>query len=273
MHKDFHENFSQTLAGKIEARLTGAAGKVTLDIRNEVTSTNDIAKALAKEPSRVREGYTVIASAQTQGRGTSGRSFYSPPGSGIYLSTVLRPGIPVHDLCHITPLCAVAAAEALEAVSRRPCRIKWINDIFVAGKKVCGILTEGSVSGAGLDYAVVGIGVNVAPAAFPEALRDTAGSLFEEAPADLLTAKADLAAGILNRLFALLPDIGSRRYLEDYRRRSLLLGRRVTVRTDDHAVLSGIAEGIDEHAFLCVKPDDGHLITIKSSAQLLAYSL
>ncbi|NLK39889.1 MAG: biotin--[acetyl-CoA-carboxylase] ligase [Clostridiales bacterium] len=274
MHKGLDENFNHKLSARIKEGLTGAATKAMLDIRDTVTSTNDIAKALAKAPKGVDEGYTIIASAQTKGRGTQGRSFYSPPDTGIYMSTILPSDISVDDLPHITPLCAVAVARAVEAVSHSECRIKWINDIFVRGRKICGILTEGAIGNHGrLNYAVVGIGINLAPTVFPDALKNTAGTLLKEMPSDLLSIKADTIAHVLNHLFSLLPDIKSRSYLDEYRQRSLLIGKKVTVLADDNSEKSGIVTGIDENAALCINLENECLITVKSSSQLLSYTL
>lgn len=269
MHNNPTEK-NTALAGLIYDRLEGGAKKVILDIRDEVTSTNDIVKAAARSPA-TGEGYTVIAAAQTAGRGTAGRSFYSPPGAGLYMSVLLRPKIPAGSLCHLTPLCAVAVAEALTPYSKAPCQIKWINDIYLEGRKICGILTESSVNADGAPrYAVVGIGINLFPAPLSPELAKIAGPLLAEWPANSASVKAGIAAGILNRLFDRLPHIESKAYLDEYRRRSLLVGRKVVILTDDRKEKTGTVAGIDDEAALCIYLEDGSLTYIKSSAQLLA---
>ena len=123
-----------------------------------VTSTNDIVKELAKDGND--EGYVLIADSQTQGKGRLSRSFYSPDNSGIYMSILLRPKLQAKDFPLITTCCAVAVAKAIEKVCKIDAKIKWVNDIYISGKKVCGILVESGISNDS-SFAVVGIGVNV----------------------------------------------------------------------------------------------------------------
>ena len=108
-----------------------------------VDSTNILLRRKAKEG--VPEGCVVIAGEQTKGKGRLGRSFYSPSDTGVYLSLLLRPeNILPEQAVHITTIAAVAACEAIERVSGRKAGIKWVNDIYMDGKKVSGILTEAS---------------------------------------------------------------------------------------------------------------------------------
>lgn len=277
MHKYYlNENSKKVSAADIKSHLFGSAACVQIDIRGEVTSTNDIVKALVRgtgEQKGVDEGYVVIADSQTKGRGTNGHSFYSPQDSGIYMSIVLRPDIAAADSVHLTPLCAVAVARAIEQVCGVSCKIKWINDIFVNGKKVCGILTEGAVAGGGmLDYAVVGIGINVSTEIFPDGLDNIAASLLGASGGDTAEIKNKIIADVINNLFSLLPDIKNRKYLDEYRRRLILAGKRVKVRLEGEAK-NGVAVDIDNNACLCVKLDDGGDIVLSSSAQLLSYEL
>ena len=148
-------------AREIALRLTTPG--LRLRVYPSVTSTNTILKnmAAAGEP----EGAVAVAGEQTAGRGRMGRSFYSPPGTGLYLSILLRPGIPAEETTPVTACAAVAVAESIEELSGEPAQIKWVNDVYVRGKKVCGILTEASIDCETriADYLVVGIGVNTAP--------------------------------------------------------------------------------------------------------------
>ena len=144
----------------------------------EISSTNTVLKTMAAEGAR--EGLVLIAEEQTGGKGRMGRRFYSPPGSGLYMSILLRPGTEASRSTGITACAAVAVALAIEELSGRPANIKWVNDIYMDKRKVCGILTEASVdceSGL-LNYAVVGIGINtLVPAGdFPQELQTIAGS-------------------------------------------------------------------------------------------------
>ena len=158
-----------------------------------------------------------------------GRSFFSPEDSGVYLSLLLRPSLPASEATAITACAAVAVAETLEELSGRKAEIKWVNDLLMAGKKVCGILTEASLDceNGQLSYAVVGIGVNALEPAggFPEELRDIAGAVFPER--SLPELRCRLAAGILDRLWRYCGGAELQDCFEGYRDRSLVLGQEV----------------------------------------------
>ena len=144
-------------------------------------STNTALKAMAADGAP--EGTVLIAGEQTAGRGRMGRSFYSPPDSGLYLSLLLRPDMSAVEATRLTACAAVAVAETIEALSGREAQIKWVNDILVDGRKVCGILTEASVDceNGMMRHVIIGIGVNthVPKTDFPEELRSIAGAAFD----------------------------------------------------------------------------------------------
>lgn len=201
--------------------------EITPKVYRSIGSTNTVLKGLAAggEPS----GTALIAAEQTEGRGRMGRSFYSPKNSGLYLSLLLRPQLDAAQATCITACAAVAAAETIEELSGKQTQIKWVNDIFIGGRKVCGILTEASVDceNGMMNYVVVGIGVNIrSPEGdFPEELRGIAGAVFDgEAPADF---RCRLAAGILDRLWASCAALPQDDRFEAYRSRSLVLGKAV----------------------------------------------
>ncbi|MBO5929451.1 MAG: biotin--[acetyl-CoA-carboxylase] ligase, partial [Clostridia bacterium] len=141
-------------------------------------STNTELCRLAREGAP--EGTVIFADEQQKGRGRRGHTFFSPL-SGLYMSLLLRPQAEVSPL-HITTAAAVAVAEAIEQLTGIPAGIKWVNDIYCNGKKVCGILTEGAFfpGSAQLQYAVLGIGINVGLMEFPEELREIATSVSNE---------------------------------------------------------------------------------------------
>ena len=148
-----------------------------LEIHEKLDSTNNRAKALAA--AGAKHGMTVIADSQTGGRGRMGRSFFSPEHSGIYMTVILKPAISPDKAGLLTSLAAVAAARAVEKVSGADVKIKWVNDLYAGGKKICGILSEaglGMETGR-LDWAVVGIWINTAKMVFPEDLREIASSV------------------------------------------------------------------------------------------------
>lgn len=143
---------------------------------NVVESTNTEANRLAREGAP--EGTLIVADAQTKGRGRLGRSWVSPPGSGLYLSIILRPTCPADAFPILTLTAGVAAASAIKQMGTMP-QLKWPNDILIAGRKVGGILTEGVFDEKRIDFAVLGLGVNVNTATdeFPLSVKDLASSL------------------------------------------------------------------------------------------------
>jgi BirA family biotin operon repressor/biotin-[acetyl-CoA-carboxylase] ligase len=231
-----------------------------LDLRlfDTIDSTNRFAKQLAAEGAS--HGTLVVSSAQSQGRGRLGRSFSSPKG-GLYQSMVLRPRCKTEDALLITSAAAVAVARAVEEVCGIGLQVKWVNDLFLGGRKVCGILTEGviDVESGSLSSLVVGIGVNVSTPseAFDPSLRHLVASLYD-GPAtvppsfDANLLSATIAKQLL-RSCDLLPD---RSFLDEYRRRSLVLGNRITVLRQGRG-RPALAVGIDDDARLVVRYPDG----------------
>lgn len=254
--------------------------KLNLTVLPTVTSTNAVVRELA-DNGQVME-CVVLSNEQTRGRGRCGREFYSPEGTGIYMSFLLKPNhYSARQAVRFTTMAAVAMCEAIEEVSQKvveeatektiegasektvekasedKAQIKWVNDIFVRGKKVCGILTEASFdleSGA-LDYAVLGVGVNVYPPkdGFPGELAETAGCLFDETQDD---GKNRLAAAFLNHFqnYYRAEDVSD--YTEKYRNRSLAMNRQVIV-ISGNQTRNAFVYGIDEECRLMVRYDNG----------------
>ena len=153
----------------------------TLEVFTSTTSTNDVLKTLAQQGAP--EGTVVLAEHQTQGRGRYGRTFASPAGVGLYLSILLRPRIETARLPQLTFMTAVATADALVAHSALPVRLKWPNDVEIAGKKVAGILSEVVLNPPAPPAVILGIGINVNTtlAHLPPALHQHVTSLALEA--------------------------------------------------------------------------------------------
>ena len=232
-------------------------GELQLQVYKTISSTNTVLKGLAAEGAG--EGLALIAEEQTAGRGRMGRSFYSPPESGLYLSLLLRPEMRAVDAVRLTACAAVAVAEAIEALSGREAQIKWVNDIFVGGRKVCGILTEASVdceSGM-MHYVIVGIGVNthVPDGNFPEELRGIAGAAFGSEPVPELRCR--LAAEILDRLSDYAANPAAPAVFEGYRRRSLVLGREISILSPGRDPEPAVAVDLGEDYSLLVRLPDG----------------
>ena len=241
-----------------------AAGDYRLRVYDRVEgSTNDLAREAAVRGEA--EGLVVIADTQTAGRGRQGRAFVSPPGTGTYLSLLLRPKLPAAEAVAITGIAAVAVARALGDLGVGGAGIKWVNDIFLEGRKVCGILTEATLDmeSGGLDYAVLGIGVNLfsPPGGFPPELAEIAGAVFPGKPED--DERSRLIAAILDRflpLYRALPDKG---WLEEYRARSILTGREVRFLREGRAQ-RGLVLGVDDSARLLLRLSDGEETALSS---------
>ncbi|WP_340023541.1 biotin--[acetyl-CoA-carboxylase] ligase [Paenibacillus sp. FSL K6-1096] len=217
-------------AAAVSRYLDARGQKLSLEVFKSVVSTNEMVKTLASGGEA--EGKVILAEEQTAGRGRKGRPFFSPSGTGIYMSILLRPKLSAADATLLTTSAAVAVALAIESVSGLSTQIKWVNDVFMNGKKVCGILTEASLSleNEWLDYAVLGIGINVAlpSGGFPGGLSEIATSVYEQdkPPADL---RNRLAAEVLNRFLGYYEQLKNRLFLPDYRQRMMSLGQTVMV--------------------------------------------
>ena len=226
---------------------------ITIEIYDSVTSTNTLLKQ--RGHNQAPHGLVIAAEAQTAGRGRMGRDFYSPDQTGVYFSILLRPSLSPADSLLITTAAAVACAQVLEQMSGKQAGIKWVNDIYMEERKVCGILTEASFANGAIDFAVLGIGINLymPKNGFPEELRNKAGSVFETDSADL---RAYLIAEILNRFLYMYETIENREFFEEYRQRSILDNMPVHVIKSD-CITPATALYIDEQLRLIVRYADG----------------
>lgn len=256
---------------EVFSHLTGPARQLQLVVEDTVTSTNDLLKIDAARG--VPGVKAIVAAHQTAGKGRRGRSFYSPDDTGLYLSILVRPDMSVEDSLSLTTAAAVAVCKAIESVLGEETSIKWVNDVYCKGRKVTGILTEaGTIPGQGskLSWAVVGIGVNVwAPqGGFPEEIRHIAGALLEADQRRDQPIRSRLAAAILNEYMAIYPDLLTRRYMDEYRRRSFVVGKTVRLMDVDHKIIEDqppvTVTGIGDRAELIVKEPDGSVRTINS---------
>ena len=242
---------------------------VKLDIRKTVTSTNTVLKEIANKGER--QGYVLISEQQTAGKGRLGRSFYSPNDTGIYMSVLLRPKMTIEDSLLITTSAAVAVSRAIESLSQKKAKIKWVNDVFVDGRKVCGILTESSLDfeSGRLEYAVVGIGVNISKPkdSFPDEIKNTAGGFLDNVKGNV---RCRLIAEILNEFTAQMENLSSKHYLDEYKSRSFVIGKNITV-VKPNENIKAKAVDIDDKARLVVEYEDKsveHLLSGEVSIRL-----
>ncbi|MBQ9861478.1 MAG: biotin--[Clostridia bacterium] len=234
-----------------------------LQVYGEVDSTNTLAReqAAAGAP----EGTVILADTQRQGRGRMGRQFFSPKGSGLYMSIILRPNAAATPL-YVTTAAAVAVAEAIEEVAGVPSSIKWVNDVYCRGKKVCGILTEGAIAD-NLQYAVLGIGINVFPpiGGFPPEIESRAGAVFGEKTPSAAHPREELAAAIIARFWGYYEALSAKAFLPSYRKRDLLKGRTVEVLDINGTVIEEVtAQGITDDFELLVSNRNGKIKALSS---------
>lgn len=235
-------------------------GGFSLEIHDCVGSTNDRAKQLAAEGA---ERVCVLADRQTRGKGRMGRHFLSPPGAGLYLSCVLRPSLRGEDAALLTTYAAVAVAETVESMTGARAEIKWVNDVYVGGKKICGILTEGSVDfeSGGFSYAVVGIGVNLRKREWPPELASVATDLETETG---VQADRNLFTSALLRRFADVETaLRERSFLDAYRARCFVLGKDVTVFRGNEQFCARAVD-VGPRGELLVDPGDGTIRALQS---------
>jgi len=238
----------------------------SLIIKDEVDSTNDVARLLESEyPSN---DFAVITDCQTKGRGRRGRSFYSPKGSGLYMSFLIRPGIELNRATLLTCMSAVAVCRAISSVCNIEPSIKWVNDIFIDDRKIAGILTEGftSMEDGSLSYMIVGIGINITVPrnGFPVEISKTAGSLYKNtAPENI---KNKLCAAIIDNFMTAYRS-NDMTFIKEYKSRSNLIGHYVKV---NPAINSGnlngyaLVKGIDDDCHLLVEYDNGKTEVLSS---------
>ena len=232
---------------------------------NSIESTNTHARTLAKEGAP--HGTVLIADRQTGGRGRLGRGFHSPGGSGVYFTVILRPCCHASELMHLTCAAAVAACDAVEAVTGLRPGIKWTNDLVCGTRKLGGILTELGLNPDGtVDYAIIGMGINCCQQEqdFPEEIRTIAASLA------MVTGKtvtrSRLAAALIEACFRMDQILltAKEELLRRYRRGCVTLGREISLVRADGRIHHGRALDIDREGALIVAHDDGHLETVSS---------
>lgn len=238
---------------------------IPLHIFDTLDSTNTKARQLTLEGAP--HGTVVIAAHQTGGKGRLGRSFFSPK-DGIYLSIVIKPDFDISKAVLVTPAAAVAVVDAIESVCNVSASIKWVNDIYVDGKKVCGILSEGVSSHETdrIDTFIVGIGINTSTDGLPDDLLEIAGAVEGDYSKDALAAK------VVSNFLDIICGIGDNDFINSYREKSMVIGKTITVykgvyRKDPREEIGGRsakALDIDDNGGLMVIYTDGSRETLTS---------
>ncbi len=221
---------------------------------DEIDSTNNYCKALsAKDKSR---NALVVSNKQLKGRGRLGRVFESPDG-GVYFSLLLNTEKSASDNLLVTSAASVAVARAIKKVCNKECDIKWVNDIFLNNKKVCGILTEGIIDmeAGRIAAMVIGIGINFSTpkSAFPPQLLDILTSIYDgESEIPIEISMNSLVICVIKELLNIWNNIEDRSFLEEYRKRSNVIKKYVNIIKDGKSE-SAFVEGINDSAHLLVK--------------------
>jgi BirA family biotin operon repressor/biotin-[acetyl-CoA-carboxylase] ligase len=241
---------SKEIETYLRTRVIGRA----IEYLEETGSTNEVAKERAKNGAP--EGLTVIAERQTAGKGRYGRTFYSPQRGGIYMSVVFRPPWPMEETSYLTVMTAGAVCRAIRKTYCPTVEIKWVNDLYIDCKKLGGILTEAEfqVESAHVEYAVVGIGINVFNKKFPDEIADIVTNLCEHTSETIFVNL--LIAEVMNELENAYLNEKKESVMDAYREASLILGKQI-IFNDKGAENFGVAESIDEDGALIVKDENG----------------
>ncbi len=236
---------------------------IPITVYKTIDSTNTQAKSEAMN--NAINGTVIISEEQTKGRGRFGRDFFSPTQSGIYMSIILKPNLNVTDSVLITTAAAVAVSNAIKKSTNKMPQIKWVNDIYINNKKVCGILTEAVIdfeSGT-VGSVIVGIGLNVKTKEkeFPKELQDIAGSIFYGE--ENYCIRNQLAAEIINQVLCLCGNLENKQFLKTYKERSMILGENI-IYNKNNVWNEGYALDIDEYGGLIIINSDGQKETLHS---------
>ena len=233
-----NETVSPLNAGIIKDNLV--SGNVSVEIFDTVASTNSYAKEIAMEG--LSNPTLICAEHQSAGRGRLGRNFYSPDSTGLYMSLAFSTNTRMADAVTITSAAAVAVCRAIESMCCIKCQIKWVNDIYYNGKKICGILTEAFAANDS-NIIVVGIGVNCTTEVFPEDIAHIAGSI----------GKIDrniLAAKITDNLLFYAKELQCRSFMKEYRIRSIVMDKDITYYSNGAAHYAHVIDITDDGALL-----------------------
>lgn len=191
--------------------------RVGVYVYDTVTSTNDVARELCSDDGCI----LVVADGQTNGKGRQGKSFFSPHDSGLYFSLAIDTDSPAFDFTGVTCAVAVAVSRAILKVAETETKIKWVNDLYLGDRKVCGILVQAVSENGRIRKLIIGVGINISTIDFPDEIKDIAGSLGKNVDRNVLTAES--VNNILDLIFA-----KSEEYIDEYRSKSNVIGREIT---------------------------------------------
>ncbi|ABX43139.1 biotin--[acetyl-CoA-carboxylase] ligase [Lachnoclostridium phytofermentans] len=234
---------------------------LSIEVREVTGSTNQDAKMASANGAP--HGSVFVANVQTNGRGRRGRNFISLEGSSIYMSIILKPQLTATDAIYITTAASVAVYRAIKKVTKKETQIKWVNDLYYEGKKVCGILTEAVTDcETGLiDSIILGIGINfnIQMEQIPSELKEVAGALYHGDTDEV--SRNQLIAEILCQVLQICMDSDNREFLKDYRENSMILGKEINILGYSEPK-KATAIGIEDNGGLIVEYEDKKRETI-----------
>ena len=235
--------------------------KADIEVYKTITSTNAVLKKMASEGAK--EWKILVAEEQTNGRGRLNRNFYSPSNSGIYMSILLKPEVISTEALFITTMAAVAVSEAIEKLTNVKTEIKWVNDVYCNGKKVCGILTEASlnVENGKLDYAVLGIGINLKTPKdeFPEDIRNIAAGFMDGAEYEIENLRSRITSEVLSNIYKYYKHLEKHKFMDKYKEKSMLIGKYVYIKDKEPKEQLLVKDIDDNTAALVVEHSDGRI--------------
>ncbi len=240
-------------ATKIIEFLPDKYKKLPVTALGTIDSTNRMAKDLALE---LPCPFLVVADSQTAGRGRLGRSFFSPSSNGLYMSLAVGGFDAPQDAVFITAAAAVAVTDAIISLSGKNAGIKWVNDIYLNNKKICGILAETQKTSDGFSV-IVGIGLNMTTSNFPDDISDIADSL------NANVSREQMAAEIVKNLLDVCENSFDKSFLEKYKNRSIVLGKEINYFSNG-IMKTGISTDIDQNGGLIVQNENGSYTTLSS---------
>ena len=229
-------------------------GRGAVICEHTLTSTNTVLKEQARQGAP--HGSVCLCEMQTAGRGRLDRSWSSPEGCGVWMSVLLRPDMPVERAPLVTFCAALAMTRAVEETAGLAPRIKWPNDVVLAGRKVCGVLLEMGFDLQGKMFIIAGMGLNVRRGAYPPELRERAVALEECCTPPPRHALIASCLNHLHQSLSALEQGGLAAIAEDYRRLSCTLGQTVQVLSPAET-FTGAALDVDEEGALLVRRESG----------------
>lgn len=254
------QNKGYTLDGSIftgEIIKSYMQSPVKIEYIPNVTSTNDIIMEYGRKG--IEEFTAVVADSQSSGKGRKGRIFYSPDNAGTYFSILLRPNINFSESLYITTAAAAAVTEAMKQLYNMDTEIKWVNDVYYNGRKICGILTEAhlDMESGTVDYAALGIGINVfePKESYHKDIKNIAGAAFCRSMFDNKI-RCKITAKVIDIFYEYYKNLSNMTFLNIYKSRSFLTGKNITVEKNG-IMQKAFVKGIDDKCRLSVLFENG----------------